>query len=525
MVAIQLPDLYKDPSMRAAALAVEGQTRLDWALTMRAGAARREQLALARGSLQRSLQLTAPPDREHLVRVFDDRLATWLDAGARERGSVASWRTTPSDKGGDQTIRWTPWDNDPGGDLRRPPSSRELVRRFWRGLWGALLGWGGHDRRASARARSRPAARCAPGAICCAEEVRMTPEVTVASDPAGALAGLPSARRLAVAVPDHTRPIDVPAALRALQDRAALRVVVGLGLHRPMRADELAPLEPWAPIQHDPENVASTATVDGVPGAVSRHLLGLDAIISVGVAELHQYAGLSGGHKGVAVGCGGRATIAALHQRDRVLAPGVRIGQLDGNPFRAAVDALGEAAGVRFALVWVPAARVWIGGPPRAVLAEALARIDPWEPVEGGRAGAVLRVPASKASSFYQASRAATYLGLSPRPPVAEGGRLILEAACPEGLGAEAGFVAALLREPPPWGGLLRGAPPEGAGAQRAVMIALLARRFQLEVAGCAQPEALRAAGIAARAEPAELEPGWLDVRRPFERIPQGEAT
>lgn len=345
--------------------------------------------------------------------------------------------------------------------------------------------------------------------------------VSVAREPAGALAGLPASGRYRVAVPDATRPVDVPAALRALGEHGALSVVVGLGLHRPMSGEELAPLQPWAPRQHDPDDVVPTAELDGIPGAISRHLEGDGPLLSVGVAELHQYAGLSGGHKGVAVGCGGRATLGALHHRDRVLAPGVRLGQLEGNPFRAAVDALGEAAGVGFALVWVPAARVWLGGPPRAVLTEALSRIDPWEPVAAPSPVALLRVPPAKAQSFYQASRAATYLGLSPRPPVPEGGTLVLEAACPEGLGAEAGFVAALQREPPPWTGLLTGPAPAGPGAQRAVMIALLARRYRLIVTGCARPEALREAGIAAHAEPARPGPDWLVVERPFERIPQ----
>ena len=344
--------------------------------------------------------------------------------------------------------------------------------------------------------------------------------VQVAPTPEEALAGLPPGR-LAVAVPDHTRPVDVPAALRALAERAQLQVVVGLGLHRPMSGAELTPLLPWRPTQHDPDDCVPTTTIDGVPGAISRHLLGADAIVSLGVAELHQYAGLSGGHKGVVVGCGGRATISALHHRDRVLAPGVRLGRLDGNPFREAVDALGEAAGVAWSLVWAPAAKLWIGGPPRAVLREALTRIDPWEPVPVAAPGAVLRVPPVKASSFYQASRAATYLGLSPTPPVVEGGTLLLEAACPEGLGAESGFVAALRREPPPWSGLLSGPAPTGPGAQRAVMIALLARRYRLVIAGCQEPDALRAVGLEAHAGPAELPPGWLDVRRPFEKLPQ----
>jgi hypothetical protein len=301
-------------------------------------------------------------------------------------------------------------------------------------------------------------------------------------------------------------------------------VLIGLGLHRRMKAAELAPLAHWSPVQHDPDDCVPTADVDGIPGAVSRHVADADVVVSVGIAELHQYAGVSGGHKGVAVGLGGRATLGALHHRDRVLAPGVRIGQVAGNPFRAAVDALGRAARCSLALVYAPAAAIWLAGEPGAVVQEAAARIAPWVPEARDWPGAVLRVPRAKASSLYQASRAATYLGLSPAPPLQPGARLVLDAACPEGLGSEAGFVAALRAHAPPWSDLLTGPPPTGAGAQRAVMLALLARDFQLELAGVDDPAPFLEAGIPATRAPAPTGPGWLDVPAPFTRLPQRTA-
>lgn len=342
------------------------------------------------------------------------------------------------------------------------------------------------------------------------------------SDLQAALGDWSARGRVAVAVPDITRPLDVLPVLAALRERVEgeLRVVVGLGLHRRMTREELAPLAPWWPVQHDPDDCVPTAKVDGIPGAVHREIAAADVVVSVGIAELHQYAGVSGGHKGVAVGCGGRATIAALHHRDRVLDPGVRIGRVEGNPFRAAVDALGEAARCAFAVVWAPAASQWLAGEPRAVVRRAAAAIAPWEPGAGRHHSVVLRVPPAKATSLYQASRAATYLALSPDPPLAPGARLVLDAACPEGLGAEAGFVAAL-RAGAPWGDLLTGPPPTGAGAQRAVMLALLARDHQLEVAGCVDPAPFRAVGIPATRDPAPAGPGWLDIPHPFTRLPQ----
>lgn len=296
---------------------------------------------------------------------------------------------------------------------------------------------------------------------------------------------------------------------------------MGLGLHRPMTPAELTAIAAFAPRQHDPDDCVETEVVDGIPGAVGRPVAEAPWSLSLGIAELHQYAGLSGGHKGVAVGCGGRRTIAALHARHRVLAPGVVLGAVAGNPFRAAVDGLGEAAGCRLALVKLAGQELWLAGEPRAVVAEAARRLSPWWPVAHAVDGAVLRVPAAKATSLYQASRAASYLALSPRPPLREGGVLAVEAACPEGLGAEAGFRAALASCAPPWTELLTGPPPTGAGAQRAVILAAVARRFRLRVHGCLRPRELEAVGIEATAAPAPSGPGWLEVPRPFERLPQ----
>jgi nickel-dependent lactate racemase len=352
-------------------------------------------------------------------------------------------------------------------------------------------------------------------------------DVTVGRSPALALGDRASDASIALAIPDVTRQLELPLALAALFERfpAIGPPVVGLGLHRRMCANELAPIAAWHPVQHDPDDTVETATVLGIPGRVARPIAVASWSISVGVAELHQYAGLSGGHKGVAVGCGGRETIAALHARSRVLAPGVQVGRLKGNPFRQAVDALGEAARCRLALVYVPALSLWIAGNPVAVLDEALARMEPWWPVGQRSEGVVLHVGGAKAMSFYQASRAATYLSESPSPPCAPGATIVLAARCVEGMGSEAGFSAALKSTSSPWGSLLAGVAPQGAGAQRAVMLARLARRYHLRVMGCENPGPLRDHGVDATREPAPTGPTWLQVPRPFEALPQWRAA
>ena len=288
-----------------------------------------------------------------------------------------------------------------------------------------------------------------------------------------------------------------------------------------MRPEELGALQEFDVIQHDPDDVVPTEIVDGIPGAIFRPVAEAPYAIAVGVVELHQYAGLSGGHKAVSVGCGGRQTITALHRRERVMAPGVQLGRLVGNPFRAAVDGLGRAAGCRLALVYVPQVDRWLFGGPDQVMNEALAMMNPWTSVAHPAPGAVLSVHPSKAASFYQASRAASYLALSPSPPLMPGATLIILAHCTEGLGAERGFCEALAAHPPPWSALLSGAAPTGAGAQRAVILALVAQRYRLRVEGCVNPEPLHAVGIAATRSVSDPPATWLRVPHPMRQLPQ----
>lgn len=346
----------------------------------------------------------------------------------------------------------------------------------------------------------------------------------------GALQGLPPG--VAVAVPDATRPMDLAAALAALRPHlgGSPAIVVGRGVHRPPTAPERGPWEQaWGgPLEvSDPDDFVTLGDVDDVPCTVSRALAVAPAVLAVGLVELHQYAGVSGGHKAAAVGCAGRPTLDRLHARDLVLHPDVVVGRLAPNPFRERVDALGRRIGVVAALLQVGTR--WVAGPPEAALAEAARLLDPWETVARPHPVALLRVPPAKARNLYQASRAATYLALSPRPPVPRGGLLVVDAACPEGLGqgpGELAFAALLRSVADDHARLLDAALPSGAGAQRALLLARLALSHRWIVAGCEEPAALEAVGIrATRTAAAEVAGSEaLVVERPFERLPQLES-
>lgn len=327
--------------------------------------------------------------------------------------------------------------------------------------------------------------------------------------------------KLVITIPDATRPLDPLPALRAIAERAPhiQHVVVGLGLHRKMHIPE--EWRDFPIVQHNPDDCISTQNVDGIVGAVHRSFLDGEASLSIGIAELHQYAGFSGGHKGVAVGCGGRETISALHHRDRILAKGVRIGSLQGNPFREAVDELGKAAGCRWALNYAPTLDKWFFGDPQEILHEIASQTQAWYSVPKRVDSVLLRVPKSKGSSLYQASRAASYLALSPHPPLNDGAILCIEAPMEEGFGFEEGFVRALQENTYPWSNLLTGAAPLGAGAQRAIILAKICAQYQLRLYGVHNPQIFQQVGLWASKEPAPVSDIDLEVAHPFHRLPQ----
>lgn len=332
-----------------------------------------------------------------------------------------------------------------------------------------------------------------------------------------------------ICVPDATRTVNSPAALRALSKvlGPGARVLVGLGLHREMTSGELEGLRAaWSGplLQHTPDQCVDLGMLEGLPFQVHPAVLNADCLIAVGAVELHQYAGFSGGHKAVVVGCGGRATLGALHAREMVCDARVQVGKLRENPFRQAIDAMGHALGrPSFALQQLPDAR-WVSGPTQAAFEQAARLLSPWLPHPTRHQRVILDVPPSKASNFYQASRAATYLALSPAPPLLPGAELILNAACSEGMGQGSGeraFAELLRQTAPPWQSLLTGPVPQGAGIQRAFMLARLAKHYQLSVMGCECPEVLRAHGISASASPPEVTPETLTVKQPFVQLPQ----
>jgi len=283
-------------------------------------------------------------------------------------------------------------------------------------------------------------------------DVRAAAERALA-DPEGSplAAHVRSDDEVAVVVTDVTRsaPDDVllDVLLSALAelgvDREQVTVVVGLGLHRPMTGDELVEMlgeHADLAVNHDPDRTVTVGEIDGVPIELFEPAAAADALLSTGVVEPHQYAGFSGGAKTAVIGAGGEPLIRHTHGPDLLGRPGVRLGRVDDNPFRALLDRAGDLAGLEFCLNLASAGEGALdvaAGDPRAVVAElaAAAREALSVPVDAAYDAVVAGVGAPKDANLYQASRAATYVILGAHNPLQAGGRVVIPAALPEGPG------------------------------------------------------------------------------------------
>jgi len=179
-----------------------------------------------------------------------------------------------------------------------------------------------------------------------------------------------------------------------------------------------------------------------------------------------------------------------MHSLAMLRAYKTQIGFFEGNPFQERLWELSRRLPIEHGRCFVPGFDKFVDGEVREAFEEAVEvsrrrHVREVEPV----ATMLLRVPKAKATNFYQASRAATYVSLADQPAIVEGGTLYVEADCPEMIGEGAGEQAcadamkrgreALLEE------LKRDDPPAiRGGAQRAYVLALALGRVDIVLVG-----------------------------------------
>ncbi len=294
------------------------------------------------------------------------------------------------------------------------------------------------------------------------------PPLVTATTSAPFVGFLERARRsasLLLVVNDSTRSTATTATLRALQEQAPdllrrARVLVATGSHgfgETARASYEEQLELKA---HGIASVSwHDARADALVelGGISVHpwIAEAEHMLAIGSVEPHYFAGLTGAHKTITIGCVSRRDIERNHER--ALDPATRILTLDGNPVFDGIAAMAEAV-VKGRDVLALNQIVHDG-----VIIDAAVG-DPVATVRSLRAGVLdvyasvfdrtfdvlhLRVPPPLGRSLYQADKALKNHDLAVR----DGGTIILEAACEEGLGQDA-FIE-LLRAAPTFAGTL----------------------------------------------------------------------
>jgi len=276
--------------------------------------------------------------------------------------------------------------------------------------------------------------------------------------PAGGcrLSDFPSARSVAIAINDKTRPVPLnlllPPLLQRLAEQGipddAITLIIATGTHLPMRADEFASivsaeiLSRHRVVSHDCDNTGNLVdlgtTTRGTPILTNRLFVNAELRIALGNLEPHQFVGFSGGVKCAAIGLGGRTTVT--HNHSMMLNPNANIARYANNPARQDIEEIGERIGVHFALNSVinenhEIVHV-IAGEPRTVMQIGIPLVlELYRAPVGAPFDLVITSPGGhpKDINLYQTQKALAHATLVTKP----GGRVVLCGACPEGTGSD----------------------------------------------------------------------------------------
>ena len=168
-------------------------------------------------------------------------------------------------------------------------------------------------------------------------------------------------QKVVIVTSDLTRPCPSKRILTVVMDELAaggiseadITVVIALGLHRAMAADELKEAlgseiyRRVRVINHDPENTIHLGfTSAGTPVEIFRPVVEADLRVCLGNIEFHYFAGFSGGAKAVLPGCASRAAITANHAM--MVRPEAAAGRLEDNPLRVDIEEGVDMLGVDF---------------------------------------------------------------------------------------------------------------------------------------------------------------------------------
>lgn len=267
-------------------------------------------------------------------------------------------------------------------------------------------------------------------------------------------------QKVSIAIPDETRPTPVkeilPVVLKRLYATSpqikpeCVTIIIGSGLHPNYEIKDIKKMATaynavgCRIVSHDAFHARMIdfgVTSRGTPVRINAEFAEADLKIVIGQIDPHQFVGFTGGAKGVVIGCAAAESIK--HNHGLMFEEGSQVGILKGNPVREDLNEAGELIGIHLALNVVLDAENRVvqvlAGTPLAVLKE------------GARFCAqIFGVPIEKkfdiviAScggypkdiSLYQAQKG---LNLASQV-VKRGGKILLLAACPKGIGDDIYF-------------------------------------------------------------------------------------
>jgi nickel-dependent lactate racemase len=197
---------------------------------------------------------------------------------------------------------------------------------------------------------------------------------------------------------------------------------------------------------HDADDAANLVAVGSLPDGhvvrINRMAVETDCLILLGAAAYHYHAGFGGGRKSLVPGIAGRDTVAHNHSRtldpsaDRIH-PGVGPGLLEGNPVHESMlsAALMRPPAFIVNTVLTPSgelAGVYCGGMVAAHRA-ACRHVERIERADIRRGADLVVASAEDARDWIQSHKAL----VNAHRAIRSGGRIVLVAPCPEGLGNE----------------------------------------------------------------------------------------
>ncbi|QJT08759.1 nickel-dependent lactate racemase [Oceanidesulfovibrio marinus] len=262
---------------------------------------------------------------------------------------------------------------------------------------------------------------------------------------------------VSIAVPDETRPFPTKTLLPLLLARLhraypSLRpedvtIVVGGGLHPPHDREALERILPeevladYTVVPHDAKRAPMTDygnTSRGTPVFVNKAFADGDMKIVMGLLDPHQFAGFTGGAKGMAVGCAGAKTIQGNHAL--MFHEKAQAGVREGNPVREDLNEMGRMAGVYLAVNVVldknkQVVGLWAGNPEAVLAAGAEVCASVYGVTIEHQYDIVIASCGGhpKDICLYQAQKG---LNLSSRA-AEPGGKILLLASCGQGIGDE----------------------------------------------------------------------------------------